>query len=163
MKDSKKLYYNIYNEFYSVNKFRELKNIAHHGTTRLSHINRVSKLSFYISKALGWDYISCTRGAIMHDFLTTDDLSRSNIKWKSYLKKHPVEALNNSISYFEVNNIEEDIILSHMYPITKKMPAYKEAKVVCLCDKLVGIYEFFRFEVKSNAMIALFFCLKFIR
>ena len=36
----------------NINKFRELKCIRHHGTSRLAHINRVAKLSFYISKKL---------------------------------------------------------------------------------------------------------------
>ena len=53
---NKELYFDIYTEFYNVNKFRELKNIVHHGTNRLDHINRVAKLSFMISKKLGLDF-----------------------------------------------------------------------------------------------------------
>ena len=115
MNENKKIYYDIYSEFYSVNKFRELKTIVHHGDNRLNHINRVAKMSFFISKRLGLDYISCTRGALMHDFFTTDDVSKNDYRYKQFLNKHPVEALNNSLKYFDVNDMEEDIILSHMY------------------------------------------------
>ena len=56
----KEEYYNIYSEFYNVNKYRELKSMAHHGNNRLDHINRVSKLSFKLSRALKLDYVSIT-------------------------------------------------------------------------------------------------------
>ena len=45
---NKQIYYKLYSEFYNVNKYRELKSMAHHGNNRLDHINRVSKLSFKI-------------------------------------------------------------------------------------------------------------------
>ena len=49
MNYDKSLYYEIYSEFYSVNKFRKLKSIIHHGDNRLNHINRVAKMSFFVS------------------------------------------------------------------------------------------------------------------
>ena len=80
--NNKKIYYDIYSEFNNVNKYRELKSMVHHGNNRLDHINRVAKMSFYLSKYLKLDYVSCTRGAMLHDFFTTDDLSRNNKKYK---------------------------------------------------------------------------------
>lgn len=162
MKENKQIYYDIYSEFNNINKFRELKSIRHHGDNRLNHINRVAKLSFHISKKLGLDYISCTRGAIMHDFFTTDDINKQDNKYRTFLKKHPVEALTNSMKYFEVNDIEEDIILSHMYPITKRKPEYVESKIVCIADKLISFYEFFRFETKSSVCFAYMMCVRLI-
>jgi hypothetical protein len=76
---------------------------------------------------------------------------------------HPVEALNNSNNYFELNEIESDIIWSHMYPITKDKPKYAESKVVCITDKLVSYYEFFRYQLNFTANFAFIFLLKFIR
>ena len=116
-----------------------------------------------ISKKLGLDYISCTRGAILHDFFTTDDVSKNDNKYRDFLKMHPVEALNNSNNYFELNEIESDIILSHMYPITKDKPKYAESKVVCITDKLVSYYEFFRYQLNFSANFAFLFLLRFIR
>ena len=75
MRQNKKIFYDIFNEFNQINKYRELKSIVHHGTNRLDHITRVSKMSFFISKRLGLDYISCTRGAMMHDFFTEEDIN----------------------------------------------------------------------------------------
>ena len=155
---NKKIYYDIYSEFYNVNKYRELKSMVHHGSNRLNHINRVSKMSFYLSKALKLDYVSCTRGAMLHDFFTVEDLSRDDIKYRKFLREHPRIALDNSKKYFEVNEIEEDIILTHMFPVAKGKPKYAESKVVCISDKLVSLYEFFRYQIllSMNLMIFLF-------
>ena len=155
---NKKTYYNIYNEFYNVNKYRELKSITHHGNNRLDHINRVSKLSFRISKLLKMDYVSCTRGALLHDFFTSDDLKRKD--YSKFLSEHPRRALDNSKEYFEVNKIEEDIILNHMYPLVKGKPKYAEAKVVCISDKIISVYEFFRYQLKSSIYLILLFIAK---
>ena len=158
---NKNIYYNIYSEFYNVNKYRELKSVVHHGNNRLDHINRVSKMSFYLSKKCGLDYISCTRGALLHDFFTIDDLSRSSEKYKEFLKEHPRISLENSKKYFKLNEVEEDIILTHMYPIVKgSKPKYRESQVVCVCDKLVSIYEFFRFKIKLSLNIFLLLLLQ---
>ena len=157
---NKNIYYNIYSEFYNVNKYRELKCVSHHGNNRLAHINRVSKLSFYISKRFGLDYISCTRGALLHDFFTVDDLSRSNEKYNDFLKEHPRISLYNSKKYFKLNKIEEDIILTHMFPIVKGKPKYTESKIVCLCDKLVSFYEFFRYRINFSFNLMLLLMIK---
>lgn len=159
---NKEIYYNIYSEFYNVNKFRELKTIVHHGNNRLNHINRVAKMSFFISKKLNLDFISCTRGAIMHDFFTIDDLSKNDNNAIQYWKKHPNEALQNSSYYFEVNEVEKDIILSHMFPITKKVPAYPESKIVCISDKVVSIYELLRYQLNFSMNLAIILCIKFL-
>ena len=152
---NKKIYYDIYGEFYNVNKYRELKSIVHHGNNRLDHINRVAKLSFFVSKRLGLDYISCTRSAMIHNFFTLDNKNKKNKKYNDFLKEHPKIALDNSEEYFDVNEIKKDIILSHMYPNTKEKPVYKESKVVCLCDKIISIYEFFRYQVNLSMNVTL--------
>ena len=157
---NKKIYYDIYSEFYSVNKFRELKSIIHHGNNRLDHINRVAKMSFLMSKYLHLDYVSCTRGAIMHDFFTVDDIKRNKKDYRKYLKEHPDIAYNNSNLYFDVNEVEKDIILTHMFPIGKSRPHYKESKIVCFCDKIISIYEFFRYQVNVSANITLLLLIK---
>ena len=151
--NNKKIYYDIYSEFNNVNKYRELKSMIHHGNNRLDHINRVAKMSFYLSKYLKLDYVSCTRGAMLHDFFTTDDLSRNNKKYKSFLNEHPKIALDNSMKYFDLNDIEKDIILTHMFPVVKGKPKYKESKIVCLCDKIVSIHEFFKYQFKVSLYI----------
>ena len=84
------------------------------------------------------------------------------LKYNKFLKEHPSLALINSKEYFDVNNIEENIIMTHMFPITKEKPKYKESKIVCICDKLVSFYEFFRFELGITYVFAYIFCVKIL-
>ena len=160
MKKLIKEYYDIYSEFYKINKYREMKSIIHHGNNRLAHINRVAKMSFYISKKLNLDYISCTRGAMMHDFFVKEDIAKK--AYKKYLKTHPLVAFDNSKKFFDVNTIEEDIIKTHMFPLTHVKPCYYESKIVCFCDKVVSIYEFLRFEIKLSANVFMLFMINIL-
>lgn len=160
MKRNKKEYYEIYSEFYNINKYREMKSIVHHGNNRLSHINRVAKLSFYTSKILKFDVVTSTRGALMHDFFVKEDISKMN--YKKFLENHPKEALLNSKKYFKVNKVEEDIIVNHMFPLTHNLPKYKESYLVSLCDKVVSIYEFLRFEINLRLNLAILFIINYI-
>ncbi len=153
MKDFNK----IYKEIYKNNKYRKLNKVVHHGSNRLDHIKRVSIMSFYISRFLKLDYVSCTRGALLHDFFDSSDLRRSRGKYNSFLHEHPSIALDNSRKYFKLNSKEEDIILHHMYPVVKGRPEYIESIVVSTCDKLVSVYEFFRFEPKLMVYLFILF------
>ena len=157
---NRKEYYSLYSEFYDVNKYRELKSVVHHGNNRLDHIKRVSKMSFYISKFLKLDYVSCTRGALLHDFFTSDDIRRRDGKYTKFLKDHPAIALENSKKYFKLNEIEEDIIINHMFPVVKGKPKYAESKIVCASDKLVSIYELFRYQFRFSINILILFFIR---
>jgi len=66
---------------------------------------------------------------------------------KEWHRLHPQIALANSRQYFNLNEIEENIISSHMFPICKTKPIYKESHVVATADKLVAVYEFTRFNL----------------
>ncbi len=161
MSSVKKEFYNIYNEFYQLDKFKDLNYDIHHGLPRLKHIERVAKYSFYVTKFFGLDYISATRGAFLHDFFTDDEVNRS--KWKDYLNEHPKVALRNAKKYFKVNDVEKDVISCHMYPISKNTPKYRETLVVSICDKVASIYEFFRYQLKMSVAVLTLFVFNIMR
>ena len=54
---------------------------------------------------------------------------------------HPEYALKNSKKYFELSPLEEDIILSHMFPVGKHVPKYFESWMVDIIDDIASIYE----------------------
>lgn len=54
---------------------------------------------------------------------------------------HPNIALKNANKYFLLNEVEKDIIQKHMWPLTLKLPKYKEAYVVSFVDKYCAILE----------------------
>ncbi|MEG2457777.1 MAG: hypothetical protein RSB41_02680 [Bacilli bacterium] len=155
MRDKKEEFYDIYNEFYNVEKYKKLSNEVHHGVSRLDHIGRVAKLSFSVSKHLHMDYVSATRGAFMHDFFTLEDFNKTGEK--SSFKTHPSLALKNAKKYFNTNSVEEDVVLKHMYPVTKERPKYKESYLVSIVDKVVSLYEVVHFKLKLNLSIAVIF------
>jgi uncharacterized protein len=54
---------------------------------------------------------------------------------------HPKLALKNAEENFQLSDLEKDIIVKHMWPLTVKFPKYKESYVVCLVDKYCSIQE----------------------
>ena len=122
----------------SNNSFQEMKNIAHHGITRFNHSLRVSYHTYLITKKLKLNYVEATRAALLHDFFTDET---NDMKTKKALKEHPSIALENSKKHFELSDMQEDIILKNMYPITTKMPKYKESWIVDIVDDVASLYE----------------------
>lgn len=119
-------------------EFQKMKKITHHGITRFNHSLRVSYYTYLVTKKLKLNYIDATRAALLHDFFSDET---ENMKTKKALKEHPKIALDNSKKYYELSKMQEDIILKHMYPITTKMPKYKESWIVDIVDDVASLYE----------------------
>ena len=123
--------------------FKNLYNIEHHGISRMEHSIKISYYSYIIAKKLKMDYVSVARGGLLHDFFLSGD--ERNIKEK-FLDTftHPKKALNTSRKTFDINKLEEDIIVSHMFPFYISMPKHKESVLVNLVDKVIGFKELVR-------------------
>lgn len=128
-------------------KYQSLKDENHHGLSRYDHSLRVAKNTYRLSKKLKLDYISATRGALLHDYFTNEEYR--NTKGMKKYSMHPVIALNNAIREYDLNLIEENVIVSHMYPMGKIKPNCKESWLVSGVDKGVAIYECIRFKAKE--------------
>ena len=70
---------------------------------------------------------------------------------------HPEAALCNASKICELTELEQDIILKHMWPLTlRKIPKYKESFVVNAADKvcalaeMLQIYRLMRVRTKLN-------------
>lgn len=134
--------YNILIEDILENKeFIKLENIEHHGTSRLKHSKRVSYYAYKICKKLHIDYISAARAGLLHDFFISPQERNKRERIKSVFT-HPKKALETAITYFELNDIEQNIIISHMFPLYITLPQYLESWIVSIVDKVVGSYEF---------------------
>ena len=62
---------------------------------------------------------------------------------------HPKIALKNALMLFNLNEIEQEIILKHMWPVTISFPKYKETYVVTFMDKYSAIKETYMY-IKSK-------------
>jgi uncharacterized membrane protein len=126
-------------------RFLRLQEFRHHSSSIYEHARSVSLLSYRICKRLGFDYRSAARGGLLHDFFLYDwrhhdvpDLAKE----KFHGFEHPKIALGNAEASFELNDIERDCILRHMWPLTLRPPRYKESFVVSLADKLAATHEY---------------------
>jgi len=115
--------------------------VHHHFTTRLQHSINVSYYSFMLCKFFGWDYRSAARAGLMHDLYFFDNKSIDS-DGNKLLKHHPFDALDNSEKSFNLNEIEKDAIVNHMWPCQSVCrPRYKESLIVSFSDKLCAVME----------------------
>lgn len=140
-------------------EFKKMDNIKHHNTTRLDHSLKVSYYSYKIAKSLKLDYKDVARGGLLHDFYTETISDCGKVKDKILLfsTKHPNEAVENSLEYFDLSEKEINIIRTHMFPIDYKVPKYAESWIVSIVDKVLSIGEFSKkFSHKLTYMLNLY-------
>ena len=116
----------------------------HMNSSRFEHCYDVAYYTYKICKKWGLDYISATRGAMLHDFYFYD-WRHKGVKGQKrfHAYRHPRIAWHNANENFELNEVEKDVIIKHMWPLTWRLPRYKESYVVTIVDKYCATKEFF--------------------
>jgi uncharacterized protein len=143
-------------------RFNKLNKELHHGITRYEHSMRVAKWTYKICNMLNLEKKDdVTRAALLHDFYINEDLVSES--GASKLGEHPTVALENSKKYFEISEMQSDIIKTHMFPCNFDIPKYKESWLVSLIDKMVSTYEMLRFKSPLYAGIYALFLFEIIR
>lgn len=143
-------------------ELRKLQNIVHHKhTNRFRHSLFVSYRSFNIAKKHGGcDLRAVARGGLLHDLFYETRLEIEKLGEGSHNFVHPKIALKNAEKLTELNEIEKDIILKHMFLCTKcKAPKYKESFIVSMVDKYCAISEVFeptRNKIKEALLVFTF-------
>lgn len=151
--NSNKEFFNIVNDILENDEFNKLKDIKHHGLNRFDHSFRVSYYSYLVTKKLGLDYKKSARAGLLHDFfLDNNEKVKVNKRFETLIN-HPKYALENSCKYFELSDMEKDIILTHMFPVSITPPKYIESWLVDLIDDGVSIYERY-FQTKKQLSFA---------
>ena len=131
-------FFNIVEDYIEHDEFKKLKSINHHGITRYDHSLRVAYYTYIVTRFLHLHYIDATRAAVLHDFFTDEVESEKSI---FKLRRHPKYAVENASKYFELNELEKDIISTHMFPVTFTPPKYLESWIVDIVDDCCAIYE----------------------
>ncbi len=141
-------------------EFQKLQGIVHHGHNRLDHSLRVSYFSYRIGKMLTLDYRKIARAALLHDFFFEDNESANCKTRVKTLVRHPEYALENASKYYDLTEMERDIIVTHMFPISPRVPKYLESWLVDLVDDCVSVSEklYLARREFSTAMSFVFFC-----
>ena len=123
--------------------------IQHSNVTCLEHCIYVSYSSYLICKCLGLDYESAARGGLLHDFFLYDwHITKPKKGLHGFT--HPYTALKNANENFSLNKIEKDIIEKHMWPLTIRLPKYKESFIVSFVDKYCSFIEIIKFGSRKN-------------
>ena len=150
--DDKVDFFLIIDDIISNETVQKMRNFRQHcDTSCYDHCLRVAYYSYYISKKLGLDYISTARAAMIHDLFLYD--------WRKKYREveidglhafvHSKIALQNALQLFDLNAIEKDIILKHMWPVTLPFPRYKETYIVTLMDKYSALKESYLYYVSQ--------------
>lgn len=123
--------------------FQSMEQYIQHGNTSCrKHCIQVSYLSYRICRKRGWDYRSAARAGLLHDLFLYD--------WHTHAREtgnhfhgftHPRIALRNAARYFTLTEMEEDIILRHMWPLTPIPPKSREGFVIVYADKFCSSGE----------------------
>ena len=126
---------------------RSMENfIQHSNITCMEHSVYVSYISYLMCRRLKLDYCSAARGGLLHDLFLYDwHTTKTNDGLHGFT--HPYTALENANKHFDLNDLEKDIIVKHMWPLTVKFPKYKETFIVAFVDKYCASMEI----IKSNS------------
>lgn len=121
-----------------------MKLYPHHGTTNCyQHCLHVAYYNYILCRYFHLDARAASRAGMLHDLFLYD--------WHTHAKKtgkhfhgitHPKTALKHAEKFFELNEMEKDIILGHMWPVTLfHIPKYKETWVTTFTDKYCSTLE----------------------
>ena len=139
------LYFKTIEDIIFSDEIQQLKQYQHHiSTTRFQHSLNVSYYNYLFCKRFNFDATAAARAGLLHDlfYYNRKEYTRE-IGEKRHIARHPQIALKNASDRFNIDLIEKDIILKHMWPFTLSMPKYKETYVIILIDKYCAVLEFF--------------------
>ena len=152
MKYTNEEFKNIVKDIISNETVQSLNNFKHHyGSNRYEHSLCVSYLTYKICKFFKLDHVSAARAGLLHD-LFLYDCENPETRPKNHIKEHPKVSLANAEKLFVLNELEKDIILKHMWPVTPKTPRYLESFIITFVDKYCALKElsnYFKFVVWS--------------
>jgi len=107
------------------------------GRLKISWYNRISARFYRQTENTDW-----TENTKKPEFL------------KRYLRlhafSHPKIALKNAKDEFELNELEQEMILKHMWPVTIALPRHIETYIITIADKLCAINESVEFYKRQE-------------
>lgn len=137
-------FFDIIEDIISNDTVKQMKNYKQHcNTSCYKHCMQVAYFTYIACKKLKLDYISATRAAMVHDLFLYDwRNSKKNLNLpRLHAFIHPQIAYDNASKILNLNDIEKDVILKHMWPVTISFPKYKESYIVTIMDKYSAILE----------------------
>ena len=121
--------------------FQREKDFIQHGTTSTyAHSLCVAYMSVWLAvrKKNKVDMRSVVRGALLHDYFLYD-WHEKNEYHNLHGYTHAKRAMENARRDFNISAKEAEIIYCHMFPLNiSRIPHSREARLVCVADKMVA-------------------------
>lgn len=138
----------VFEDMKEDDKVLKMQKFRHHqAVSTYSHSIHVAQAGLDLAKRFHFSSEAMNNiviGAMLHDYFLYDYHETGRITHKGlHAWKHPEIALANAKFDFRLNKKQENIIRSHMFPLTLfHPPKCKEAWVICLVDKICAIQEY---------------------
>ena len=137
-----KEYMNIVKDIISNEMVQNMKLYRQHfNVSCFDHCLYVSYNLYIICKKNKLDYVSAARAGLVHDLFLYDWRKRQDGRKGLHAYTHSKTAYENAKKIFDLNEIEKDIILKHMWPVTLGLPKYKESFLITYVDKYFAYAE----------------------
>ena len=123
--------------------FKSNKNFIQHGAvTVYDHVISVAAkcLEMADKSEADIDRKSLTRAALLHDYFLYD-WHENDKSHRLHGLHHPKKAALNAKRDFNINELEENAIRGHMWPLGSAIPKSKEAWLVFWADKICAFRE----------------------
>lgn len=118
-----------------------LSSFRHHiGTTRFQHSLNVSYYNYKLCKLLHLNARSAARAGLLHDFFFYNRKDHEKLM-RSHSEEHAITALCNASEMFPITELEGDMIVNHMWPMTHRLPRHRETYIITLVDKFCAVAE----------------------
>jgi len=156
-------FYEVFSEVYT-KKYAKLDTYRQHkNSTSYTHSFYVAMESYKyaVRKDIECDLHSLIRGALLHDYFIFNE---DNSKDRGHLRNHPFKALCAAKKDYDLNPIEQEMILHHMWPYNfRQFPRNKETWILIKYDKIVSFKEAFRPKLLESVTFAISECIKYIK
>ena len=133
----------LYQKFLHDELVQKMKEVPmHRGSNCYLHSFKVAKKA--VKHALHYknvDVEAVLIASILHDYYLYD-WRKDRSKLKHHGQRHPYIAAEQAKRDFDINELTQTIIKSHMWPINfKEFPKTKEARILSYSDKDVAVCE----------------------
>ncbi len=137
----------ILKEYLEHSDVQRMKDYCAHGKISvLEHSLNVAATAYLLDQRfhVGSDRKDLLVGALLHDFYLYDwhDARLSLNIFRMHGYTHPGSACENAKRIFRINEVQQEVIRCHMWPLTlRSVPRHREAVLVCIADKICALKE----------------------
>lgn len=134
-------YYSYVRDLLTCRDVMSLCEYPHHiGTSRFQHSLNVSYYNFRLCRLFHLDARAAARAGLLHDLFFYDRRTHKKIR-NGHCAEHANIALYNASMRFSISELEGDMILNHMFPMTLRLPRHAETYIITIVDKFCATAE----------------------